>query len=405
MIERACKDWLETFVEYAGVNEAPLYMYYWVGVSTIAGALRRRVLIREIHFSWLANFYIILVAPPGVVSKSTSMTIGMELLKKVPGIHFGPHIVTNEAILDELEASTEAYELEDGSLFPMSAITIESSELGILFDPRNRPLVDALTDLWDAKEVTLRKRTRTQTNNSVQNPWINIIGCTTPAWLGQNFPIELIGQGFTSRCIFVYAEAKRNTIAYPSRETRREVSPLKARLLHDLERIAMLRGEYRLTEDAYEWGTKWYKAHSEALSSHALNSDKFAGYLSRKQGHLHKLAMVIAASRRDELIITAEDMQEALVRLADIEDMMPKVFSHIGQKETTKAIKEMLAYIVRGATFGTSLDELYVHMIRDLPDPREFAAAFEGLKKTGMIQVKVINNGARLFPVPGAALL
>ena len=49
-------------------------------------------------------------------------------------------------------------------------------------------------------------------NDDVVNPWINIIACTTPAWIAGNFPEYMIGGGFTSRCVFVYADAKERFV-------------------------------------------------------------------------------------------------------------------------------------------------------------------------------------------------
>ena len=86
MSERIHKDWLKAFIEFGSFGEAPLQTLFWTGVSTIAGALRRRVWIDQKYFQWVPNFYIILVAPPGGISKSTTANSGMNLLRDVPGI-------------------------------------------------------------------------------------------------------------------------------------------------------------------------------------------------------------------------------------------------------------------------------------------------------------------------------
>ena len=65
-------------------------MYAWVGVSTIAGALRRKVWIDQAYFKWYPNFYIILVAPPGIVAKSTTASLGMRLCGVSPVSASGP---------------------------------------------------------------------------------------------------------------------------------------------------------------------------------------------------------------------------------------------------------------------------------------------------------------------------
>src|SRR5579864_7948017 len=118
-------NWISAFMEYASYGEAPKHMYFWTAVSTIAGALRRQVWIDQAYFQWHPNFYIILVAPPGIVSKSTTAGVGMSLLKKVPDIKFGPDVVTWQALIGAFGESTMSFEYA-GDFHAMSALTIES---------------------------------------------------------------------------------------------------------------------------------------------------------------------------------------------------------------------------------------------------------------------------------------
>ena len=198
-------DWLTAYIKYAGFSEAPRRMHYWSGVSAIAGALRRHVWLDMGYFRWFPNFYIILVAPPGVVSKSTTANIAMSLLRRVPGVNFGPEAVTWQALVDSFEASTESFQIED-THYIQSAMTIESAEFGNLIDPSNREQIDFLVSLWDSKIGSFQKVTKGSGTNNVENPFINLIACTTPAWIAGNFPEYVIGGGFTSRCLFVYED-------------------------------------------------------------------------------------------------------------------------------------------------------------------------------------------------------
>ena len=79
-------DWLTAFLNYTQYSEAPKRVFFWVGVSAIAGALRRKVSIPMGYFSWYPNFFVFIVGDPGVIKKSTTADVGMRLLKKVPGV-------------------------------------------------------------------------------------------------------------------------------------------------------------------------------------------------------------------------------------------------------------------------------------------------------------------------------
>ena len=135
MTTRNFPNWLSAFLEYASHTEAPKIMHTWAGVSAIAGALRRKVWIDQYYYRWTPNFFVILVAPPGVVSKSTTADVAMSLLRDVPGIKFGPDVVTWQSLVTSFAAACESFEY-DGDWHPMSAMTLVSSELGNLINIR-----------------------------------------------------------------------------------------------------------------------------------------------------------------------------------------------------------------------------------------------------------------------------
>ena len=319
-------------------------MHFWVAISTIAGALRRRVWIDQGYFQWTPNFYIILVAPAGIVSKSTTLSIGMNLLKQLEGIKFGPDAVTWQALTQALAESNEQVLMSSGEYFPMSCITIASSEFGTFLNPNDREMIDVLVSLWDGPLGVWEKRTKTQGSDRIENPWINIAACTTPGWIAGNFPEYLIGGGFTSRCIFVYAETKRRLVAYPSNDLPLEFIDIQKKLVHDLEAISLLRGPFILSPQALTWGTGWYEEHYKSKPKH-LDNERFAGYLARKQTHIHKLAMVLSAAYKDELVITQSDLSAAAEIVTALEADMPQVFDKIGIQGPAKFSAEVISLV------------------------------------------------------------
>jgi hypothetical protein len=387
-VRRNYENWLKAFVDYASYGEAPLNMYFWVGVSTIAGALRRCVWIEQKYFQWVPNFYVILVAPPGIVAKSTTASIGMQLLREVPGINFGPDVVTWQALAQALAMSNESILMPDGLLHPMSAITIESSEFGTFLNPSDREMVDLLVSLWDGRKGVFRKLTKTQGKDDIVNPWLNIIACTTPSWIEGNFPEYMVGGGFTSRCVFIYAEKKRQYVAYPGREIPPDHETTKQKLIDDLTMVSQLRGAYSLSADAFEWGEVWYKNHYEHRPKH-LDNERFGGYIARKQTHMHKLALIISAAKRQETVITSEELSEADLLLTALEMEMPKVFERIGVSPDARGQSELVS-VVR--TYGTiSYKLLYQQLFRIL-SYEDFLKALQSATQAGYI-TQINHNG------------
>lgn len=381
---RELSNWLQSYMQYSSHSEAPDTFHFWTGVSVVAGALRARVWIDMGYFRWVPNFYIIFVAPPGIVSKSTTANIGMRLLRAVPGITFGPAAVTWQSLVQSLAASTEGIDLPDGTTVPMSAITIVSSEFGTFLNPNDRDMVDVLVDLWDGQIGVWEKATKTMGSDRIVNPWINILACTTPAWIAGNFPEYMIGGGFASRTVFVYADQKRCLIAYPKKNLPQDHLVLRQKLVHDLEIISTeLVGEYTLTDEAINWGEDWYEKHHEGITKTDPN-DRFAGYLARKQTHIHKLAMIISAVEGDTLTITEEQLSFAEQMVSSSEASMPQVFSQINAPEA-KAANRIVELVDRMGRLPLSNAFNLLFQSMSLSD---FEAGVQGAIKANRIYTK-----------------
>lgn len=395
MPKRIHDDWLRAFLNYSSYGEAPTKFYFWVGVSTIAGALRRRVWIDQKYFQWVANCYIILVAPPGIVSKSTTASVGMSLLKEIPNVTFGPDVVTWQKLVEDMAKSKElVYWPEKECYLPMSCVTLSSSEFGTFLNPNDREMVDVLVSLWDGQPGAFNKSTKTSGNDSIENPWINIIACTTPAWIAGNFPEYMIGGGFTSRCIFVYADQKRQAIAYPANHVPPDFSEKRAELIHDLEIISTLVGEYRLSPEATTWGEKWYDTHWKTRHEH-LSAEQFGGYLARKQTHIHKLAMILSAARSDELIIQQPVLEMASGLVDALETDMPKVFDKIGRTAMTKALSDLCEAL---AAYGAQTTrELYRRLSRQVTY-QEFEKLLQSAIEGGFAKLVQAEGVIRVHP-------
>jgi hypothetical protein len=383
-VARKLHNWVTAYVNHTRNSESPDSFHFWTAVSTVAGALRRRVWRDERLFQWTPNFYIVLVGPPGVVSKSTSIRGGFSLLERVPGIRFGPQSMTWQALFQSLGEAQEGVEI-NGAIHVMSCMTCAVSELGTFLRADDQELVAQLIAMWDGQLETFGRRTLSGGEMKIVNPWMNIIACTTPSWITDNCNASMIEGGLFSRIMFVYGDKKRRLVAYPSLEApSAEYYREQEELLHDLTSIAELAGEYQLTADALAWGKEWYERLHLARPAH-LQGDRFGGYVARKQGHLHKLAMVLAAAKRDALQIEAQDLQEADYYLSIVEKDMARVFNSVGQSNNSRATQEILNYIRQRKI--VSYKSLWQHFSLTL-GLKDFTEALKGLYQTGWIKPK-----------------
>lgn len=386
-------NWIKAYMDYTRDSESPSPFHFWTGVATVAGALRRRVWLDMRKFTWSPNFYIILVAPPGITAKTTSIGMGHNLLYQVGGIHFGPESLTWQALAEALADASEgvSYTAPDGTsaVIPQSAVSVFVGELGTFLSMEDDKFTSFLISMWEGQVKRFTHRTRTQPSIEIVNPWLNLIGCTTPTWLQSNFREYMIGGGFVSRCIFIFGEKKRALIPYPD-----EIIPAKeyydteVRLVADLQEIASLSGPFLLSDDARQWGHQWYTKHWTNRPVH-MASERYGGYIARKQTHIHKLAIVLAAAKRSRLIIEMDDLIEAEAHVSSIEPDMIRVFESIGTADEASYIREIVSQ-VRARGWMTS-DDLWKLCMNTMPQ-RFFEEALKGAVRGGLLLIQTQNG-------------
>lgn len=352
MSERLLPNWIEAYLAYTAESRSPEEYHLWTAVSCIAAVLRRNVLFSMGYFLLYPNLYIVLVGPAGRCKKSTAMRIGKSVFREIPGVDFTADSTTRERLIQDLATSHK-----DGQ----SPLTAHSSEFASLLTSSAMDMVVFLTDIYDCP-LEWSHKTKTGGTQKIKAPYLNLLGATTPEWIARAMPLDTIGIGLTSRIIFVYADTPRLKRAMP------KLSPaqmhLHEMLKHDLSHIATLHHEYTFSPEAEEWYEAWDM--SNLLKPNLTNDPRLNGYFERKPMHLIKLAMILAASSRDDSILTIRDMENALALFARIEPMMTKVFANVGKNPLAVDIEETFTTLLASAD-GCSLGELldrFKHSVR-----------------------------------------
>jgi hypothetical protein len=322
----------------------------------------------------------------------------MDLLKQVPGTKFGPDVVTWPALVQAFAGSCENFEYQ-GAFLPMSPLTLVASELGNLINPQDRDMLNLYINLWDGRQ-TLEKVTKGSGTDVVEAPWINLIGCTTPNWIADNMPAAAVGGGFTSRCIFVYADKKERFVPYVDEFIVKGDQVIREALIQDLERISTeLVGPFTISPDARQWGKDWYERFW-TVEVPTMDDVIMEGYAARKQTHMHKIAMVLSASRGSSRQIELVDMMQADMMLRDIEYDMRKVFAKIGRSQDSLHTERMLDYVYKYGAMPISQAYNYVH--NEFPMQRDFKEIVNGAIAAGLLSQFLSKTGIEMVrPVPG----
>jgi hypothetical protein len=371
MSSRNVPSWIEAYLAYTAESESPEDYHIWVAISTIAGALRRQVYFDMGYFLLYPNLYVVLVGPPGRCKKSTAMRTGRALGGQVPGMEFSVDSTTRERLVLDMATS-----FKDGQ----SAITVHSSEFASLVTSSGMDMVAFLTDVFDSP-LEWTHKTKSGGTNKIKAPFCNMLAAATPEWIAKGLPLDTIGIGFTSRIVFIYADTPRKKPPFPRlTEAQKRLSEL---LTEDLARIASLNGEFTFNDEAYAMYEAWYEARFD--NPNPTHDPRLDGYFERKPMHLIKLCMIVSASKRDDLIITEDDLVQSLKMFDRAEQHMPKVFAAVGRNPLyaeQEAALELLVHSGEGFTKGQLLERLG-HNIR----VEELEEILQALQIVGKVQI------------------
>jgi hypothetical protein len=371
-----------TYLAYMHSNESPEVYHKWVALSVLSGAVRRKVFfsMEGAGFLLYPNLYVVLVSPPGRCKKSTAMRNGRLLLAEIPGIRLSNESVTRERLIQDLSQS-----FRDGH----SSMTAYSTELASLMSSSKMDMVAFLTDIYD-NQPEWSHASKTGGMQTIKGPYLNLLGAATPDWISRAMPLDTVGIGLTSRIIFVYEDTPRIRPAFPKMTP--DQRALRESLLEDLIGISNLAGEYMLAKDAEDFYEEWYRERSQNVNP--SGDDRLSGYYERKPMHMIKVAMLIAASFRDELIIMQDDVQQAMILLQEVEDKMPSAFAGIGKNPLSLDYGIIIKAIAAepGISFADLMDR-FKHNVRK----QELSEILDTVISSNKVRVAL---GSKYYPTP-----
>lgn len=368
MPRRFFPDWISSYVDLFGPrSEAPSHIHWWVACSMIGGACTRRIWIDEKTFRYYPNLFIVIVGPPAVISKSTVINLGVNILKDIPHIAIGADNTTYPAFIQDL--SKRQSDIQD--TFPdndmdaewirQCAITLPISEFGTFFKPEEEDMVNGLTDLFDCRSIMV-KDTKFAGRDVVEHPFVNLIACTTPDWIRDKLTSSIGGWGLSSRIIFLWADEKTRFIPRPSKLWKLdEFEKGVQRLTNDLFEISQLAGEITWSHDADELWSEWYKSTMTEIQEYNKQPDHntwVSYFLGRKQVHIQKLAMILSVSRSDSLVITEQDLTNAIIKVNSVENEIKNIFTNLPQASSSALTEQSVLVRIKSEIMKTTEERI-----------------------------------------------
>lgn len=330
-------DWITRYLELTEALRAPYSFRLWSAIGTISAVLERRVwTVTDAPQPLFPNQYIILAGGPGS-GKTTMVSLAKLMVKDLAadfpnGMFLGPDNPTKASFLQQLEKSTKLS--LNGLALPMySAMSMFVMELGVFISKYERDFIADVTHIYDNPPLYTAPR-KVSASSTIEGPTLNILAAATPDALSDTIPEVAWSQGFTSRFIFVYGVQPQTYRDMFVRPVETDFGALRVQLRDIFDHV---HGEFHWEPDAQDANRHWFNDEGQAP---VPTYGRLAHYVSRRNEHIMKLAMVSAVSNGHGLIVTLEDFRRAQRWLFEAEETMPNVFRAMHQKSDRQILDD-----------------------------------------------------------------
>jgi hypothetical protein len=380
---RKLHNWLDAYCEYTRETESAPIFHKWVGLSLLAGVLRKKVWLSLGRIKIFPNLYIVLVAEPGVSRKSQSISYGVDLLNEVPNIVVSSDTITKEALLQDLEGGAVDDLMPDNAMFRHASLNIISKEFESFLGQKgeNTKMLVLLTDLYDSQEIPFKYRTKNSGSNTVPSVYLNLLGATTPESLASCLPPSAIGGGLTSRILFIWSSCKTKKVAIPTITP--EIKQLRSHLIHDLTIISRMAGNFQFSSECKENWVQWYEGYDETSTGRICSDPAFNGWYSRKPMFLQKIAQALSATESNNMTLEWKYFERALDIVEEAELAMGRTFTAVGKSDIATEVDSVMAIIRR---YKVISEKQVMQMVwRDI-DSSKFENVIATATKTGLFE-------------------
>tara|TARA_R110000824_G_scaffold22240_6_gene81692 strand:- start:155 stop:1414 length:1260 start_codon:yes stop_codon:yes gene_type:complete len=410
-------DYVGACVDAIKNSPIPTPFARWTALSSISGALGRRVWFPMPNYNIGSNLFVILIASPGR-NKSVSLILpfskvfnrlttpvgtmeddhnfntGLDQygLRNFPLYLIQDRITPEKLAVDMTKITRLDLRLSSPrqEQFFDSSLTLVTSEFGTFMGRNERYLQMFMTDMWDSKESYSHK-TKTAGEYIIEGPCLNWIACATPEQFVDNLPEDAKSQGLLSRILPVFYEGER----IPQDLNQKVISDNTIdNLRNDLGHVAKMYGPMEFDKDAFDKANEdiYYNLQPEPTDPH------LAEYCQRRVSHYLKVAMAVSASRRSTRKIMKEDWEDTKEIMFDMEKNMPKALEGFGMARTGRIVHDMGVWLEATMALKNRghvrLGAFKRELLRKIPNPGELDQTIRAMIDSGYIKIE----GNIVFP-------
>lgn len=341
--------WLQKLQEAASEAETPKSFMYWAGLTSIAAVVANNVYLNrrgedgKIIYQLKPNLYVMLIADSGL-GKGLPVAVAKELVSQ---IHNTRVIAGRNSIEGVIKEMSTAVSVNGGSPITDSRAFIVSGEFSNLM-VGNPQALTILTEWYDTHFMGEWKNTlKNSPVERLKGVNVTLFGASSPEHFAETVPEVNIRGGFIGRTLMVYEEKRNkiNPLVYldePEDESLNQI--VTPELLNHLQDISQVKGRFAWTQEAADIFIPWYNDWRKK------DWQDRTGTVHRMTDHVLKVAMCLSLSRRLDLKLMPDDIEEAINACLSL-TINTKRITATGKHPLSQATRQILDYLYRAPEY------------------------------------------------------
>lgn len=377
---------LHDYLYYMSRLETPLIYDLACGLWLLSTVVGRTLKINRPKAPVYLNTYFIICAEAGITRKSTAIRMAENVLREVdiPDLRLYTSSTTPEAMLDTMSITSAQTGRTHAGILVSELVTFMGRESYAGGMP------GILTDLYDAPQVRTIERIKGQ--RVLKNVYVTFLAGSTPSWLIRAINPDVIEGGFTSRCLFVIAERRKQLVAWPQEDDERgDLVRGLARQLEDIRAKALKYSErgIDLLPGAMKYFVEWYNDRIvEAPDSFT------ASFNAREDHHVLRLAGLLSVSD-GSLMISEHHLINAIKLITHFKTTAAQMFSTDSKEEEklTAGIDKLRQELIKAGELGIPHTAL-LYKVRNALPTTQLKYALEIMHELRMVDQFIVKDGS-----------
>ena len=347
--------WLTKLLDSRSDFESPRKFFYWSALAAVSSVVKRKVYLRKrsggrTNYLLYPNIYVFLIGDSAVVRKGPPVKMARKLVKAVGSTRIISGRSSFQGIIKELATARTVYDekTQKQILYHDSSAFICASELrsSLIQDPQ---AFATLTDLYDGDFADEWKvLLRGSGVEELKNVNITLLGGTNPAYLREVISGADVEGGIIGRSFMVYAK-ERQTINPLTEDVDGEDEEEEDEEKEDnqyneeaewLRELSLLHGFFRYSRPAKDLYDEWYRDFT------TRKVDDRTGTFGRLHDQVLKVAMLLSLTKKHELILDKETMEEAISSCLDIASDLNRAIMPAGKSEISGKMVAILQDLI-----------------------------------------------------------